>query len=86
VRGSWLFQEVSYLGNYHLRLRFKDGQVKDPELKAELPGKVFEPLKNQEFFQLAKVDPDTQTVAWPNGADFAPEYLSERGQTVRKIA
>jgi hypothetical protein len=79
-------QEVSYLGDYRLRLWFNDGQVKDVDLKAELHGEVFEPLKNQALFKLAKVDPDTQTVAWPNGADFAPEYLYEKGQTVRKIA
>jgi hypothetical protein len=45
------------------------------DLKDELHGEVFEPLKNQDLFKLPKVDPDTQTVAWPGGADFAPEYL-----------
>jgi hypothetical protein len=79
-------QAVSYLDDYRLRLWFNDGQVKDVELKDELHGEVFEPLKNYDLFKLAKVDPDTQTVAWPNGADFAPEYLYERGHPVRKIA
>jgi hypothetical protein len=79
-------QAVSYLGDYRLRLKFNDGQVKDVDLQAELYGEIFQPLRNQELFQLAKVDPETQTVAWPHGADFAPAYLSEKGQTVRKIA
>jgi hypothetical protein len=52
-------QEVSYLGDYRLRLRFNDGQVKDVDLTAELHGEVFEPLKNQELFKLVKVDPET---------------------------
>lgn len=78
--------EASYLGDYRLRLWFNDGQVKDVDLKDELYGEVFEPLKNQDLFKQVKVNPDTKTVEWPNGADFAPEHLYEMGQTVRKIA
>ena len=78
--------EVSYLGDYRLRLWFNDGQVKDVDLKGELHGEVFAPLRNQDLFKQVTVNPDTKTVQWPNGADFAPEYLSEIGQTVRKIA
>ena len=78
--------EVSYLGDYRLRLWFNDGQVKDVDLKDELYGEVFAPLINPDLFKQVKVNPDTKTVQWPNGADFAPEYLSEIGQPVRKIA
>jgi hypothetical protein len=78
--------QVSYLGDYRLRLRFSDGQVKDVDLKDDLYGEMFEPLNNQDLFQQVKVNPETKTVEWPNGADFAPEYLSELGETVRKIA
>ncbi len=78
--------EVNYLGEYRLRLWFNNGQIKDVDLKDQLHGEVFEPLKNLELFQQVQVDADTGTVAWPNGADFAPEYLYEKGQTVRKIA
>jgi hypothetical protein len=78
--------EVNYLGEYRLRLWFNNGQIKDVDLKDQLHGEVFEPLKNMELFQQAQVDSDTGTVTWPNGADFAPEYLYEKGQNVRKIA
>lgn len=78
--------EAGYLGDYRLRLWFNDGQVKDVDLKDELYGEVFEPLKNQDLFKQVKVNPDTKTVEWPNGADFAPEHLYEMGRTVRKIA
>ncbi|MBM4287996.1 MAG: DUF2442 domain-containing protein [Deltaproteobacteria bacterium] len=77
---------VRYLGDFCLRLWFNDGQVKDVDLKDDLYGEVFEPLQNQEFFQQVKVNPETKTVEWPNGADFAPEYLSEIGQTIKKMA
>jgi hypothetical protein len=78
--------EVNYLGDYRLRLWFNDGQVKDVDLKDELYGKIFDPLIDQYLFQQVKVNPDTRTVEWPNGADLAPEYLYEIGQTVKKIA
>jgi len=79
-------KQVSYLGDDRLRLWFNDGKVKDVDLKDDLYGEIFEPLQNQEFFQQVKINPETKTVEWPNGADFAPEYLSEIGQTMKKLA
>jgi len=77
---------VTYLGNYKLRLEFNNGIVKDVDLKGELYGEIFEPLKDIEFFRQVRVNPDTNTIEWPNGADFAPEFLYEIGKAVRKSA
>ena len=74
---------VLYIGNYRLRLIFNDGAVKDVDLANELYGEVFEPLKDLAFFAQAAVNPDTNTVEWPNGADFAPEFLYGIGTTVQ---
>jgi hypothetical protein len=41
---------------------------------------MFEPLRNAEVFQQVKVDPELETVVWPNGADLAPEFLYEAAQ------
>lgn len=71
--------EVIYLGEYRLRLVFNDGVVKDVDLKDELEGQVFEPLKDVALFRRVKVNPDTQTIEWSTGADFAPEFLYEIG-------
>ncbi|MBL4911207.1 MAG: DUF2442 domain-containing protein [Alteromonadaceae bacterium] len=38
---------------------------------------MFEPLKNISVFSKVAVDPELETVVWPNGADLAPEYLKE---------
>ncbi|MBI4673922.1 MAG: DUF2442 domain-containing protein [Chloroflexi bacterium] len=74
--------EVTYLGGYRLRLVFNDGVVKDVDLQDELEGQVFEPLKDIALFRRVTVNPDTQTIEWENGADFAPEFLYEIGMTV----
>ena len=42
-----------------------------------LQGPVFEPLHDPDFFYRVQLDPVCGTVVWPNGADFAPEYLYE---------
>ena len=72
-------EEVEYLKKYRLRLKFNDGTVKDVDLEDELFGAIFEPLKKITLFQQVKVNPETNTIEWPNGADFAPEFLYELG-------
>jgi hypothetical protein len=44
-------------------------------LTNELDGEVFEPLRDVEYFKTFKLHPELRTVVWPNGADFAPEFL-----------
>lgn len=46
----------------------------------ELEGPVFEPLQDPEAFARFRVDPDVQTLVWPNGADLAPEFLHEQAR------
>ncbi len=78
--------DVHYLKGYQLQVEFNDGKVKELDLKAELYGEVFEPLKDIALFKKVYVNPDTGTIEWSNGADFAPEFLYEIGREVRKSA
>lgn len=77
--------EVAYLKEYQLRLTFNNDIIRDVDLKDELYGEVFEPLKEVEFFRQVAVNPDTNTIEWPNGADFAPEFLYEIGQEIEPV-
>lgn len=66
---------VEYLGNYRLKLKFNNGVEGDVDLEKELYGEVFEPLRDKGLFK--QVFLTSRTIEWPNGADFAPEFLLE---------
>jgi hypothetical protein len=74
------------VNDYRLRIGFSDGAVKEVDLAGELHGDIFEPLKELDFFLQVSVNPDTRTIEWPNGADFAPEFLYETGVEIKKTA
>jgi hypothetical protein len=77
---------VEPLNDFRLRVAFNDGSVKEVDLASEMYGEVFEPLKQPEFFRRVSVNPETNTIEWPNGADFAPEFPHRIGTEVRQIA
>ncbi len=68
---------VRPLGGTRLWLRLDDGREGEVELGPELEGPVFAPLRDPALFAQGPLDPETRTIAWPTGADFAPEFLGE---------
>jgi len=66
---------VKVVGAHSLDLTFDNGVRKRVNLRPELYGPVFEPLRDSSYFAKAYVDSDSRTVSWPNGADFAPDFL-----------
>ena len=68
---------VKPLDNFRLFVAFDDGIEGVVEMRDRLFGPVFEPLKNSILFQQVFVD-DFGAIAWPNGADLAPDALYER--------
>lgn len=66
---------VRYVTGHTLWLRFNDGTEGELDLTSELYGEIFEPLRDPEYFRTFRLHPELRTVVWPNGADFAPEFL-----------
>ena len=66
---------VQVVGPHSLELEFDNGVRKRVNLRHELYGPIFEPLRDPAYFALAYLDPDSRTVSWPNRADIAPDYL-----------
>ena len=69
--------EARYVRDHTIWVRFKDGSDGEVDLSSELWGPVFEPLKDIQYFRSFKVA-EYGTLAWPNGADIAPEFLYEK--------
>ena len=68
-------EKARYVSDYKLWLRFSDGAEGEVDLQNQLDGEVFEPLKDTQIFKTFILNSDLHTVTWPNGADFAPEFL-----------
>ncbi len=71
-------REARYLGDYRIWVRFDDDVEGEIDLEEELWGEMFEPLKDEAFFSRMELKEELGTVVWPNGADFAPEFLYRR--------
>jgi hypothetical protein len=66
---------AEYIDGHRLHLWFNDGSDGEVDLGGHLDGPIFEPLRDVEFFRRFRLE--GHTVAWENGADFAPEYLHD---------
>ena len=64
---------AEYVSGHRIHLWFNDGMDGEVDLSGLLDGQVFEPLRDVNYFKSFRLE--GHTVAWENGADFAPEYL-----------
>ena len=71
-------ESAQHVADYTIRLRFADGTEGDVDFSAELWGEVFEPLKDPEVFRRFELNEELNTITWPSGADFAPEFLYQQ--------
>jgi hypothetical protein len=69
--------QVNTLGNYRLHVEFDDGTAGEIDLADRLFGPVFEPLRDETEFNKAMVD-EFGAIAWPCGADLAPDAVYQR--------
>ena len=66
-------EEAKHLDGHRVWVKFSDGTEGQVDLRNELGGPIFESLKDPDYFKQFTLEGHTLT--WPNGADFAPEYI-----------
>jgi Protein of unknown function (DUF2442) len=64
---------ATYEVDFKISLEFNDGIKGTVDLKNELWGDVFSPLNDKSLFKQFTLT--YGVLSWPNGADFAPEFL-----------
>jgi Protein of unknown function (DUF2442) len=63
------------VGPYSWVLSFSDCTGECVNLRDWLYGPVLEPLRDPAVFSQVRIEEDGETISWPNGVDFAPEFL-----------
>lgn len=76
-------KDVDYCGDYMLELLFNNGVRKCIDLLPFLEGEVFGELRDLEKF--TQYGLTRMTIEWANGAEFAPEFLYEKGTPVAEL-
>jgi len=61
--------------NYTILITFDDNSSFKFYVTPHLDGEIYQPIRDQEYFQKVKVDEVSGTICWPNGADFDTEVL-----------
>lgn len=78
-----LVTAVEVIPPYGLAVTFSDGAIRRVNLAPlleRISGPVFGPLRDPDLFAQAHIE--GFTVAWPNGADIAPEALYTDFETI----
>src|SRR5437588_10639206 len=64
-------------GPYTLCVQFDDQTEQMINFEPVLAGELYRPLRDLALFNQVRIDPEVQTLVWPNGADFDPATLHD---------
>ena len=79
----WRFQIVA---PFTLRVAFDDATEQLIDFRPVLAGEMFGPLRELSLFNQVAIDPEVNTLVWPNGADFDPATLHDWPEHVDALA
>jgi hypothetical protein len=76
---------VKVSGPYKLQVEFDDDTSQVIDFQPILNGEIYAPLLDIALFNQVQIDPEVQTLVWPNGADFDPETLHDWSEDVKEL-
>jgi hypothetical protein len=68
-----------------MRVKFDDATEQQIHFAPMLAGKLYGPLRDLSMFNQVRIDPETHTLVWPNGADFDPATLHDWPQHIEAL-
>ena len=71
---------------YTLRLVFEDQTEQTICLEPVLAGDLLGPLRDLSLFNRVRIDPEVETLVWPNGVDFDPATLHDWPKHVKALS
>jgi hypothetical protein len=77
---------VAALEPYVVRVRFEDDEIRDVDIAPLLEGAAFRALRDSSMFAAVRVDEESGSIAWPNGADLDPDVIYGVAEPARKPA
>ncbi|MGH8547214.1 MAG: DUF2442 domain-containing protein [Methylococcales bacterium] len=86
VHPIYRVQSFEIVSAYTLRVRFDDDTEHVINFQPVLAGELYRPLRDLSLFNQAKIDPEVQTLVWPNGADFDPATLHDWPRCVQELS
>jgi hypothetical protein len=83
-----VYRVLSYsiVAPYTLRVGFDDATWQTIDFQPVLAGELYGPLSDVTLFNQVSLDPEVQTLVWPNGADFDPATLHDWPQYAEALA
>jgi hypothetical protein len=70
-------KSVAVIAPHTLKLQFEDGVIQTINFEPLLHGQLYGSLRDPKIFNQVRIDPEIQTIVWPNGADFDPATLHD---------
>lgn len=71
---------------FTLVVQFADGVAQQIDFRPVLKGELYGALRDPVLFDRVTIDPEADTLAWPNGADFDPATLHDWPEEGPKMA
>jgi hypothetical protein len=68
---------VEQVGEFVLKVAFADGSSQVIDFAPVLAGEIYGPLGDPAMFRQVRLDLESHTLVWPNGADFDPAQLHD---------
>lgn len=82
-----IYRIVSFeiVAAHTLRVQFDGDTEQTINFHPILAGEMYQPLRDLVLFNQVRLDPEVQTLVWPNGADFDPATLHDWPNQVQAL-